>query len=218
MAVACINDISTLPTDWFAAQVWTGRERAAALQLHSRGYEVCLPCYHENRRWSDRVKKVERALFPGYVFCRVTDDALGKVITTPGVIRLVGDGHHPIPLPCDEIDTIRRIAASDVAARPWAFVRAGDPVRINSGPLRGTEGVVLRTTHGDRLVVSIAMLQRSVALEISRDWISMSPATMVSAVECQPVRTLSAVIPERSQPNVAGARPATCGVLHPSAE
>jgi transcription antitermination factor NusG len=168
---------------WFAAQVWTGRELFCASHLRVRGYEVFLPCYCEHRRWSDRVKRVERALFPGYVFCRLCGDVLAKIVTTPGVIRLVGDGKHPLPIPIDEIETIQRIVATGITARPWAFVQAGQRVRIERGPLRELEGLVLRTTHGNRLIVSIALLQRSVAVEIDAEWVSVPPtAVLASAV------------------------------------
>lgn len=57
--------------DWFAVQVWSGREHLSARHLAQRGYDVFLPCSRERRRWSDRIKVVERALFAGYVFCRL---------------------------------------------------------------------------------------------------------------------------------------------------
>jgi transcription antitermination factor NusG len=161
---------------WFAAQVWTGRERVCAEHLRMRGYEVFLPCYCEQRRWSDRVKKVERALFDGYVFCRLRGEALGPLLTTPGLIRFVGDGQRPLPLPVEEIEAIQRIVAAGVAAQPWPFVQAGQRVRIESGPLRDTEGLVLRTKDDNRLIVSIPMLQRSVAVEIDASWVTVSPA------------------------------------------
>jgi transcription antitermination factor NusG len=162
--------------EWFAAQVWSGRERLCAAHLRARGYEVFLPCYTERRRWSDRVKSLERALFAGYVFCRSDATVLAQVITTPGVIRIVGDGQRPLPIPTDEIEAIQRIVASDVAAAPWPFMHEGQQVRIDVGPLRGTHGRILRTKTDHRLIVSISLLQRSVAVEMDADWVSVPPA------------------------------------------
>jgi transcription antitermination factor NusG len=155
---------------WFAVQVFAGRERLAANHLMSRGYDVFLPCYFEHRRWSDRVKRIERALFDGYLFCRLHSDIFGKVITAPGVIRIVGDGARALPIPDDEIDAIRRIVDAGLTAEPWPYVRAGQRVRISDGPLRDVEGIVTRVKTRDRLIVSVSLLQRSVAVEVDAHW------------------------------------------------
>ncbi len=168
--------LDEIPKDWFAVQVWTGREAPCAAQLRARGYEVFLPVYHEQRRWSDRIKKIERALFAGYVFCRMTPVVAAKVVTTPGVIRIVGDREGPLPVRADEIEAIQRIIETRRDAEPWQYLQAGERVRLETGPLRGTEGVVLTVRNRRRLVVSVSLLQRSVAVEIDPDWVSTSPA------------------------------------------
>ena len=149
--------------NWFAAQVWSGREQRCATHLRMRGYEVFVPASRQARR--------SGALFPGYVFCRLSGDALGKVITTPGVIRIVGDRLRPFPIPVSEIETIQRVASTTLPTEPWPFLHAGQRVAIESGPLRGAEGLFVRTKNVDRLVVSISMLLRSVAVEIDAKWI-----------------------------------------------
>jgi transcription antitermination factor NusG len=153
-------------SEWFALQVRTGREQLCARQLQVRGYSVFLPCYEEQRRWSDRVKHVRTPLFAGYVFCRVEDEVLGHLVTTPGVIRIVGDGKRPLPIAAEEIDAIRRVVDSGAAVEPWEFVEVGQRVRVLEGPLRDTEGIVLRVKNRHRLVISVTVLQRSVAVEI----------------------------------------------------
>ena len=160
--------------DWFAVQVWTGREHFCAAHLRARAYDVFLPCYQEQRRWSDRVKKTERALFAGYVFCRIPPAATDKIITTPGVIRIVSDQSGPLPVPAEEIDAIQRILATRRPTEPWQFLQAGERVRLETGPLRGTEGVVLTIRNRHRLVVSVSLLQRSVAVEIDPEWVTKS--------------------------------------------
>jgi transcription antitermination factor NusG len=152
--------------EWFAAQVWAGKEFFCARQLHSRGYEVFLPCYPESRRWSDRVKKIERPLFSGYVFCRMHGDVVGKVLTASGVIRIVNDGRRPLAIPADEIAVIRRAIDVGLAVEPWPFLQVGQRVRVCAGPLRDVEGIVLRANNRHKLVISIPLLQRSVAVEI----------------------------------------------------
>ncbi len=169
---------------WLAIQVWVGREFISARHLRMRGYEVFLPSYREHRRWSDRVKKIERALFEGYLFCRPDPAAASRIVTSPGVIRIVGDSHGPLPVPRDEIETIQRIVDTGILAEPWPFLQQGQRVRIEAGPLRGAEGVVLTVKNRRRLIVSIAMLQRSVSVDIESDWVSIPHGDIVRAAAC----------------------------------
>jgi transcription antitermination factor NusG len=160
--------------DWFAVQVRAGREALAARHLRTRGYEVFLPTYRERRRWSDRVKIVEQALFAGYVFSRFQIGVVGKVITTPEVIRIVGSGISPQAVPSLELDAIRRIVDAKLDAEPWPGMAPGERVRITSGALQGIEGTVLATKQGRRLIVSVTLLQRSVAVELDAAWVATS--------------------------------------------
>jgi transcription antitermination factor NusG len=165
---------------WFAIHVCAGREFLSAKHLESRGYEVFLPCYREYRRWSDRVKKVERALFAGYLFSRVHADVVGKIVTTPGVVRIVGDGRGPLPVATEEVEAIRRVVDTRLLVEPWPFLHAGQRVRVEFGPLRGLEGVIVETRNQHRLVVSVSLLQRSVAVEIARDCVSVPHAALMA--------------------------------------
>ncbi len=160
--------------EWFALQVWTGREEPCAVQLRARGYDVFLPRYWERRRWSDRIKRIERAMFAGYLFCRMTPLVVAKAIATPGVLRILGDREGPLPVRPEEIDAIQRIVGTERDVEPWPFLQAGDRVRIESGPLSGTEGIVVRVKTQHRLVVSVTLLQRSVAVEIDDAWVTRS--------------------------------------------
>jgi transcriptional antiterminator RfaH len=160
--------------EWFAVQVWAGRERISAQHLRVRGFAVFLPCYRDHRRWSDRVKVVERALFEGYVFCRFASDVVGKILTAPGVIRIVGDATGPLSIPRQEIEAIERIVASQLATEPWPTPRVGQRTRIEYGPLRGIEGVVVAVKNQSRLLVEISLLRRAVAVEIDAAWVNAS--------------------------------------------
>jgi transcription antitermination factor NusG len=162
---------------WFAVQVRSGREPLCARHLEMRGYSVFLPCYHEDRRWSDRVKRVERALFAGYVFCRADAEIVAKVVTAPGVIRVVGDGRQPLPVAAAEIAALRQVIDAGLRTEPSEYLRAGQRVLIQGGPLRGTEGTVVRMHNGHRLIISVSVLQRSVAVEIDPAWVWIPPET-----------------------------------------
>jgi transcription antitermination factor NusG len=161
---------------WFAVQVRSGREYLSAQHLGDRGYEVFLPRYCERRRWSDRIKVVERALFAGYVFCRLAPEVFGKIVTAPGVVRIVGDGTRPVSIPTPEIEAIQRIMATNLSTQPWPVPQVGQQVRVEVGPLRGIEGFVMTVKNQQRLVVSVSLLQRAVAVEIDASWVSFQPA------------------------------------------
>lgn len=162
---------------WVAVQVWAGREHLSARHLRQRGYAIFLPAYHESRRWSDRIKTIERALFPGYVFCHLYAHVAQKIVTTPGVIRIVGDANGPLPIPAGEIDALQRVIDNKLTREPWPFLRTGQRVRIQRGPLRGIDGVVLMVKSQRRLIVSLGLLQRSVAVDIEMDWVDSQDLT-----------------------------------------
>lgn len=175
MQLQTMHDVTR---EWFAVQVRTGREHLAARHIRSRGYQVFLPCYTETRRWSDRIKEVERALFAGYVLCLVEDVVVAKLITAPGVIRIVGDGPRPIAIPVEEIEAIRRLVDTGMRVEPWRGLQAGQRVRIDKGPLRGIEGIVLRANGRHRLIVSVSVLKRSVAVELDPGCVTVAEATV----------------------------------------
>jgi transcription antitermination factor NusG len=143
----------------------------AASTLHGKGYEKFLPLYRSRRQWSDRVKEVELPLFPGYLFCRFDlRHTLMPILTTPGVINIVGAGKTPLPVADEEIESIRAILRAGLAVEPWPRLAVGSKVYIERGPLAGIEGIIMNLDKGHRLVVSVSLLQRSVAVEIDRAW------------------------------------------------
>ena len=156
---------------WFAILVRTSREKTANLLLENVGYECFLPTSRYTRRWSDRMKEIEVPLFPGYLFCRMDPHNRLPVLMTPGVIQIVGVGKTPIPVGEEEIAAIQRVGKSGLSTMPWPYVQVGHVARIEDGPLRGMSGIVIKIKSGLKLVLSVNLLQRSVAVEIDRSWI-----------------------------------------------
>ena len=155
---------------WFAVRVRPQRERRIAEAFRYKGYEAFLPLYRSRRSWSDRVKEIELPLFPGYVFCRFQADSRLPILTTPGVVYVVGVGRAPAPIDDREVATLQAVVRSGLYAQPWRFLRTGQRVQIVAGPLCGLEGIYLDSRGDQRLVVSVALLQRSVGVEIDRRW------------------------------------------------
>lgn len=156
---------------WFALRVRSNFERVSSQHLRQRGYEEFLPCYRAERQWSDRIKQVESVLFPGYVFCRLNPTDRLHVLTTPGVIGLVGFGKVPVPITDSEIQSIRTMVESELRITPWPFLQAGQRVLIERGPLAGVEGILTEFRRRFRIVVSVSLLQRSVAAELDEGWV-----------------------------------------------
>jgi transcription antitermination factor NusG len=151
---------------WFALQTRPRSERQVECLLTHKGYECFLPTYREKRRWSDRVVELELPLFPMYVFCRFNPLALGKAVATPGVTRIVGFGGQPAEVKVEEIEALQLLAQSSLLREPWAYIPAGTLVRVETGPLAGIEGVICAGDGKQHLVISIALLQRSVAIQL----------------------------------------------------
>jgi transcription antitermination factor NusG len=172
MTVPLLCEAGTLESfDWFAVQVASGREMFVNQMLGHKGYETFLPRYGTKRQWSDRVKYVELPLFPGYVFCRFDAGNCAKIITTAGVIRILGAGNRPVSVSSIEIESVRRIVERPELAQPWPYARAGQSVMVKAGPLRGVVGSIIAIKSNYRIVVSIHLLQRSVATEIESAYV-----------------------------------------------
>jgi transcription antitermination factor NusG len=164
--------VGSITEQWFALHVKSRHERVVSTIAHSKGFEEFLPFYRSRRRWSDRVKAVEFPLFPGYVFCRLDPRHRLPLLTIPGVLHFVGIGKIPVPIDDVEILAIQNAVSSGLSAEPWPFLEAGQRVRVEEGPLAGLEGFLVEARKRCRVVVSVTLLKRSVAVEIDRDWIA----------------------------------------------
>jgi transcription antitermination factor NusG len=168
---------------WFAVLVRTSREKTANLLLENAGYECFLPISKYMRRWSDRMKELELPLFPGYLFCRMNPHDRLQVLMTPGIMQIVGVGKTPIPVDEEEIAALQRVGKSGLSTMPWPYLEVGHVVRIEDGPLRGLTGIIVKIKSGLKLVLSVSLLQRSVAVEVDRSWVSSIHTARPVAIE-----------------------------------
>ncbi len=159
----------TLP--WYAVYVKTHHEKLVAASLRGKGYAEFLPLYRSRHRSAGRFQDVDLPLFPNYVFCRFRGDRRTPILSTPGVFHIVSLAGIPAPVDEAEIAVLLRIANSGLCARPWPFLKVGDRVRIEEGPLRGTQGILEASQGETRLIVSVTLLQRSVAVSVDRIWV-----------------------------------------------
>jgi transcription antitermination factor NusG len=156
---------------WFALSVTPRKEKVTARTLRALGYEDFLPLYSLKRRWSDRIKTIEFPLFPGYVFSRFDPKLRLPILKIATVNHVVGPAHKPEPVEESEILALRTVCQSGLQAIPCPYLTVGSKVLIHDGPLSGLEGILVRDKQ-TRLVLSVSLLQRSVAVEIDRAWVS----------------------------------------------
>lgn len=153
---------------WFAVRVRSNFERIVTAHLRERGYQEFAPFYKAESQWSDRKKEIERFLFPGYVFCRFSAENRRGVLTTPGVVDLVGCGKLPVAIPDEEIERVRQMVQSGLLVSPWPYLEVGQTVLIERGPLAGLEGILAEVKGRYRLIVSVNLLKRSISAEVER--------------------------------------------------
>lgn len=158
---------------WFALYVKSCHENATSRLLRALGFVEFVPTFAVRSTWSDRVKKSERPLFPGYVFCRFSRTQRGIILSLPTVVRIVGNGPEPCPIDEREIQALQLVFQAQQSFTPVPYLRIGQKVRIERGPLRGLEGLLEQDKNRHWIVLSVTVLERSVAVEVSRDCISV---------------------------------------------
>jgi transcription antitermination factor NusG len=177
---------------WFALQTLPRNEKQVERLLTYKGYECCLPMYRQKRWWSDRVVEVELPLFPMYVFCRFVSSSIGKAISTPGVTRIVGFGGQPAEVSVGEIEALQLLCQSGLLREPWTYIPNGTLVQVETGPLTGARGIFYSGEDRRRLVISVTLLQRSVAVQLDE-------STVISLAEDpKEIRSGKAILVDKS--------------------
>jgi transcription antitermination factor NusG len=151
---------------WYVAQTCARHEKRVAEQLSARGIEHFLPLYEMVSRWKDRRVRLELPLFPGYIFVRVPLQERLRALEIPSVRRLVGFGGLPVPMPAQEMEAMRNGLTIQLRVEPHPYLTAGRRVRIKSGPLAGLQGILLRKKGNYRFLLSVDLIQRSVAADV----------------------------------------------------
>jgi transcription antitermination factor NusG len=177
-------DFNRYDQRWCAIQVVPRHEMMVSTILRSKGYEEFLPMYRVKRQWSDRRKVIETPMFTGYVFCRLNSGISWAIVTTPGVIRIVGTRKEVSVIEDHEIESIQAVLKSGMKVEPCAFAKVGDRVRISSGPLTGVEGIVTGYKNQQRLILSVNLIQSAISVEV--DGYNMVPVNTVPVNKAVP--------------------------------
>ena len=161
---------------WYAVRVKSNREWVTAEALRGKNYEVLLPRYREYRSRGTVSRPIELPLFPGYLFCRLDVNNRIPVMIVPGVVHIVGIGRAPAPVDPQEMAGVLAMVESSLDLNPFTYPAVGERVRVEGGPLRGVEGTILAHKGTEKLVVSVSLLQRSMAVDMDRNWVATPAA------------------------------------------
>jgi transcription antitermination factor NusG len=152
--------------EWCAVHTRYQHEQQVNELLAIKGFETFFPTSASVHTWKDRKKKISQALFPGYLFVANLGDSRLPVLSTPGVCAIVSAAGIPATIPDHEIETIRRAVSSPYRVSPHPYLKGGDRVCVRQGPLTGMTGILVRTEKLSRLILTIELLGRAVAVEI----------------------------------------------------
>lgn len=151
---------------WRALYTRHQHEKSVSQLLSGKGLETFLPLYDTARRWKDRVKHLSLPLFPNYVFVFGGLKDRAKILSTPGIYDFVRVAGVAASIPSEQIEVIQRVVEGGLSAEPHPFLKAGDRVRVKSGPLEGVEGILVRKKNLYRLVLSVVLVVRSISVEV----------------------------------------------------
>jgi transcription antitermination factor NusG len=179
--------MTTYPSDeqWYALQLRTRWESSTAALLSGKGFQTFLPTSKTLKRVRGKSCELNSPLFPGYVFCRFDAHRRLPVLLTPGVITVVGRGRTPIPVDDAEIEALQKLVSTGLKVEPWPYLEVGQLVRIEDGALCGVEGILTGFRGTRRIVVSVSLLRRSVALEIDRSVVC--PIQLTQSLPARPL-------------------------------
>jgi transcription antitermination factor NusG len=173
-----------LGLNWYALYTRPRHEKTVALQVEERRISCFLPLYRSVRRWKDRRKELELALFPGYVFVRLALQDRLRVLQLPSAVCLVSFNGQPAPLPESEIEQLRQRLSRGGCVEPHPYLCVGRRVRVCGGPMQGLEGIIVRRKDRCRVVFSLDLIMRSMAVEVDEsdvEPVSESPKTRIPA-------------------------------------
>jgi transcription antitermination factor NusG len=151
---------------WYALRTRSRHEKRVEEQLRSRGIEPFLPQVTRWRQWKDRRKQVAFPLFPGYCFAHFSRLERITVLSTFGVVQIIGNQEGPLPVPDAEIESVRLLVTSTLPYDPHPYLTEGMLVEVLRGPLKGVQGVLLRKGSHARLIIRVSLIQQAASVEL----------------------------------------------------
>ena len=168
---------------WYAGYTASRHEKRVAEHFAQRGVEHFLPLYETIHRWNNGRHRVQLPLFPGYIFVRIALRDRLRVIEVPGFVRLVGFNSLPHPLPEADINRMKEALNKGVLAEPYPYLTVGTRVEIRNGPMQGMTGILLRRQNKCRVVISVDLIMRSMAVEVEASDVVQVRSSTLNAIQ-----------------------------------
>lgn len=161
-----VNGLSYSSKEWYAVYTVVRHEKVVSTALTENNIESFLPLVEVTSQWKDRKKRVLMPLFPGYLFVNIRLQERWNVLNTRGVVKVLGVNGNPVPVPVEQIDAINKLLENRLKYEPYSYFATGKEVVVTNGPLQGIRGKIVDKRGGCRLVLSVDIIQRSVAVEV----------------------------------------------------
>jgi transcription antitermination factor NusG len=171
---------------WYAVYTYPRHEKVVTEKLESQSVEAFLPMFVIESRWKDRRVRIQTPVFPGYVFTRIKLAERIKVFNIPGVLRILSFNGVPAPIDDSEIDAVKLCLERGGTLKPHPFIEVGERVRVRSGLLEGLEGLVTRCKNDRILILPIALINQSVAIEVDADLLEPLAAEVIHRAPIAP--------------------------------
>ena len=153
--------------NWFVLRTKSRYEKKLATSFTKHGIEFFLPLKMELKQWSDRMKKVESPLFPGFIFVQMTETTRFQILNTPGAVQFLYHDKKYAQLTRRDIEMIN-LALDDRQELEVIGTELieGQIVNINSGPFKGFEAKLIHQNGKGKLILEISSIGQGVVVEI----------------------------------------------------
>lgn len=165
---------------WQVVHVVANHEKRVAQHFDTRHVEYYLPLYSEPSMRTDRAKLLERPLFRGYVFVRPTPADRLRIISTPGVLRLLGRSNMQT-VSEQEISAIRQGLATGYVLRPYSSIAVGTTVRVCRGAFYGVTGIVTELRRKCNVVIRLSAIEQCFSLELPSEELELVKTSLYPA-------------------------------------
>jgi transcription antitermination factor NusG len=167
-----------LEMKWYVMYTTSRSEKKVAERLKENGWEVYLPIVEELRQWSDRKKKVQRALFNGYVFVKTNRNKLWECLQVPGAVKFVHFSGQHATIRDEEIELIQRVMTTGVAVETdGSEIEPGEMVKVMGGPLQDMVGECIEKGNKDYFLIRIPGIYQNMLITIERKYLQVTEGT-----------------------------------------
>ncbi|MFC3880488.1 UpxY family transcription antiterminator [Algoriphagus namhaensis] len=162
---------------WYVMYTTSRSEKKVADRLEERGWEVYLPIVEELRQWSDRKKKVKKALFNGYVFVKTRRNQLWECLQVPGAVKFVHFSGQHATMRDEDIEVIKRVVSTGVDVETdGTEIEPGEQVKVIAGPLQHMTGECIEKGNKDYFVIRIPGIYQNMLINVPRKYLEVLPA------------------------------------------